>query len=102
MEWLQVSVSTTSECSELVAMILYEAGSDGVSVKDDADIKELVAKKLSWDYVDESLLNKGDGKALVNGYFDVNFDVKKLYAALEELKKTAFFPPAVLKSPLRK
>lgn len=96
MEWLQVSVSTTSECSELVAMILYEAGSDGVSVKDDADIKELVAKKLSWDYVDESLLNKGDGKALVNGYFDVNFDVKKLYAALEELKKNCVFPTGSL------
>lgn len=96
MEWLQISVSTTSECSELVAMTLYEAGSDGVSIKDDADIRELIEKKLSWDYVDESLLHSGDGKALVSGYFNTDFDVSKLYDALDALKENCVFPTGSL------
>ena len=73
MEWLQISVSTTSECAELVSMIMYDAGSEGVLVMDDADVKELVEKKLNWDYVDEKLMRSLTGKAVVSGFFSVDF-----------------------------
>ena len=91
MEWLQVTVSTTGECSELVAMILYDAGSDGVLIKDDADIRELIEKKLNWDYVDENLLRANDNKALVSGFFHVGFDTSGIHSALENLKKNSVF-----------
>lgn len=96
MEWLQVTVSTTGECSELVAMTLYDAGSEGVLIKDDADIRELIEKKLNWDYVDESLLRANDNKALVSGFFPVGFDTSGIHAALDELKKNSAFPTGSL------
>ena len=96
MEWLQVTVSTTGECSELVAMTLYDEGSEGVLIKDDADIRELIEKKLNWDYVDESLLRANDNKALVSGFFPVGFDTSGIHAALDELKKNSAFPTGSL------
>lgn len=96
MEWLQVTVSTTGECSELVAMVLYDEGSEGVLIKDDADILELIEKKLNWDYVDESLLRASDNKALVSGFFPVGFDTTGIHAMLDDLKKNSAFPTGSL------
>ncbi len=91
MEWLQITVATTSECAELVAMLLSDLGSEGVSVRDDADIRELIEKKLNWDYVDESLLRASEGKALVSGFYAPDFDVKAVYDALDEFKADCVF-----------
>lgn len=96
MEWLQITISTTRECSELVAMLLYDAGSEGVLIKDDADIRELIEKKLNWDYVDESLLAANDNRALVSGFFPVGFDVCGIHSALCELRKRSIFPTGSL------
>lgn len=92
MEYLQITVATTSEAADLVAMILTDAGSEGISIKDDGDVKELIEKKLNWDYVDENLLNFTENKALVSGFFDVKTNVNAIYAALEELKKNSVLP----------
>lgn len=89
MKYLQVTVSTVSEASELVAMIMYENGSEGVAINDDADVRELIEKKISWDYVDEKLLECCSNKALVSGFFDVGCDVSKITKGLQELKERA-------------
>lgn len=96
MEWLQITISTTRECSELVAMLLYDAGSEGVLIKDDADIRELIEKKLNWDYVDESLLAANDNMALVSGFFPVGFDACGIHSALCELRERSIFPTGSL------
>lgn len=96
MEWLQITISTTRECSELVAMLLYDAGSEGVLIKDDADIRELIEKKLNWDYVDESLLAANDNRALVSGFFPVGFDACGIHSALCELRERSIFPTGSL------
>lgn len=92
MEWLQISVSTTSECAELVSMIMYDAGSEGVLVMDDADVKELVEKKLNWDYVDEKLMRSLTGKAVVSGFFSVDFSAAEIERGLASLKENSVFP----------
>lgn len=89
MKYLQVTVSTVSEASELVAMIMYENGSEGVAINDDADVRELIEKKISWDYVDEKLLERCSNKALVSGFFDVGCDVSKITNDLQALKERA-------------
>ena len=91
MEWLQISVSTTSECAELVSMIMYDAGSEGVLVMDDADVKELVEKKLNWDYVDEKLMRSFTGKAVVSGFFSVDFSAAEIERGLASLKENSVF-----------
>lgn len=92
MDYLQITVSTVSEGSELVSMVLYDCGSDGVSIIDDSDIAELIAKKLNWDYVDDNLIKSLNGKAIVSGYFPLDFDVSQVFNALDELKKVSVIP----------
>lgn len=89
MEYKQITISTVSEGAELVSMVLYDCGSDGVSIIDDADVRELITKKLNWDYVDENLVKQATGKAFVSGYFPVDYDVTTVYDALDELKKNS-------------
>ena len=92
MEYLQITVSTVSEGADLVAMVLYDLGSEGVSIRDDSDVKELIDKKLNWDYVDEKLMSSLTGKALVSGFFATDFEVNAVYNALDELKSQSEIP----------
>ncbi len=89
LKYLQVTVSTLSEASELVAMIMYDNGSEGVSINDDADVRELIEKKISWDYVDEKLLECCSNKALVSGFFSTDCNVSAIYEDLRALKERA-------------
>ncbi len=92
MEYLQITISTVSEGADLVAMVLYDLGSEGVSIRDDADVRELIEKKLNWDYVDESLLKSTSGRALVSGFFSLDFDVQTAYNELDSLKEQSEIP----------
>ena len=73
-------------------MIMYDAGSEGVLVMDDADVKELVEKKLNWDYVDEKLMRSLTGKAVVSGFFSVDFSAAEIEHGLASLKENSVFP----------
>ena len=62
MKWQQITVTTTTEGSDLVSSVLYDYGSDGVSIADKNDVLALIKEKKNWDYVDDDLLNPGDGR----------------------------------------
>ena len=89
MEWLQVIVTTSSQCADIVAMILSEIGSDGTCIKDKRDVEEVLKSKRSWDYADDSLLNLTDERVFVYGFFPQGFDTLKVASALDDLKATA-------------
>lgn len=92
MKWQQITVTTTTEGSDLVSSVLYDYGSDGVSIADKNDVLALIKEKKNWDYVDDDLLNPGDGKVLVSGFFAEDFNPAELYSALVALKEDSFFP----------
>ena len=92
MKWQQITVTTTTEGSDLVSSVLYDYGSDGVSIIDKNDVISLIKENKNWDYVDEELLNPGDGRTLVSGFFAEDFDPTDLYAAMEELSRDSEFP----------
>ena len=58
MKYKEITVNTTTEASELVADVLYSAGSNGVSIFDKEDFINLMKSDVIWDYVDESVLEK--------------------------------------------
>lgn len=92
MKWMQITVATTTEGSDLVASVMCDFGSDGVSIVDHNDVVELIHNNQNWDYIDESLLNQSNAdKALVNGFFDENFDTSGIISALEKLKTESVF-----------
>lgn len=57
MKYIELTIRTTSEASELVADILWNYTEGGVAVSDSADVIALQAGKTGvfWDYLDESL-----------------------------------------------
>lgn len=48
----QITVDTTTEGSDLVAMILTDCGSEGVSIYDSKDILDLIKSDVIWDYIE--------------------------------------------------
>ena len=55
MQWVQITVTTSSECADIVAMLLMDLGSEGTSVKDRRDVEDVLSSKRNWDYGDDSL-----------------------------------------------
>lgn len=68
MKWIEVSIKTTTEAIEAVSNVLYDAGISGVVIEDPYDISLLDGDDISWDYVDESVLQSDYEGAIVKGY----------------------------------
>lgn len=100
MEWLKVTVTTTSECADIVSLILLDAGSEGVSVADKEDVKRVLESKDSWDYADESLTDLSDERVFVSGFFPSDFSVENMESALARFKTTSVFPTGSLETAL--
>lgn len=94
MKYKEITVNTTTEASELVADVLYSAGSNGVSIFDKEDFINLMKSDVIWDYVDESVLEKNE-VVKVKGYFEENgFDAvkKAIDGELSLLRERSAFP----------
>ena len=89
MQWLKVTVGTTTECADIVSLILMDAGSDGVSVLDVNDVKDVLRDKNSWDYADDKLLNASDEEVFVSGFFGKDFDMEALKQSLDEFRENS-------------
>ncbi|WP_406542174.1 50S ribosomal protein L11 methyltransferase [Clostridium ljungdahlii] len=68
-EWIEVSITTSSEAVEAVSGILYNTEVKGVSIEDSQDVEFKKKHPEDWDYFDESLLKIKDGTAVVKGYY---------------------------------
>ncbi len=69
MKYIELTVHTTSEASELVCDVLWNYTEGGVAVSDVADVVALQNGKsgVFWDYLDESLQSRGTD-ALVKAF----------------------------------
>lgn len=93
MKYKQITVNTTTDGSDLVAMVLYDCGSDGVSIYDSKDILELIKSDIIWDYIEPAVLEQSP-IVKVKGFYDVeNFDsiYVNVLDGLEELKQNSPF-----------
>ncbi|MCC5910331.1 MAG: 50S ribosomal protein L11 methyltransferase [Clostridiaceae bacterium] len=75
MEWIEVSIKTTTEAVEAVSNILYDAGVQGVVIEDPHDLVMMKREEGSWDYVDETILDNGYEGAIVKGYLPQTADL---------------------------
>ena len=56
MDWIQVSIYTTSEGIEPVSGRLLQLGISGIEIEDEADFYDFLENNQQyWDYVDEDL-----------------------------------------------
>ena len=57
MEYVELTVHTTSEASELVADVMWQFTEGGVAVSDAKDVAALIRGETGvyWDYIDDDL-----------------------------------------------
>ena len=67
-EFIELTVSTTHQGSELISDMLWDYTDAGVVIFDLEDVIELDRTGRAWDYADESVFNK-DKTVLVKAYF---------------------------------
>ena len=67
MKYIELTVHTTSEASELVADVMWQYTEGGVAVSDARDVAALMRGEsgVYWDYIDESIANSRTEDVLV-------------------------------------
>lgn len=80
-DFIEITVHTTHEGSELVSDVFWEFTDGGVAISDFNDVVELSKSGKTWDYIDDKVLTE-DKTVLVKGY--VSKDLKDQIGALEK------------------
>lgn len=85
MQWLEVTVKTTSQGIEQVADALTAAGFDSLVVEDQAELEEFLDdNRAYWDYIDETLERKLQGLSQIRLYIQRDEQENALLARLEK------------------
>lgn len=69
MDWVEITVHTTTEGADIVSQALMDAGSSGVSIEDKNDFDENQRAPGQWDLIDEQVLINMPDDVLVHSYF---------------------------------
>ena len=69
MQWIELTVITTTEAADIVANALEDCGSYGASVKDPADLEAMQRPEGFWDMIDESVYADFGDTVRVTGFF---------------------------------
>ena len=88
-EYVELTVTTTHEGSEIVADALWEYTDSGVVISDVQDVIELSKTGKTWDYMDDNVLSR-DKTVLVKAYYEVTAShivIHEIERKLEELRK---------------
>lgn len=92
MDWIELTVLTTTEGSDIVSAHLIEAGSAGTVIEDRNDIKLNQRPEGRWDIIDEDVILKMSEDVKVTGYYPVDervqgaiSDVRARLAALKAM-----------------
>ncbi len=98
-KFIELTVSTSHECAELVSDIMWNYTDLGVAVSDIQDVIDLECNGKSWDYADESIYN-ADKTVLVKAFFPVEerVTITRVEQDLQALKQNASFPTGSLET----
>ena len=104
MKFIEFTVHTTTEGSELVADIFWNYTNYGVTVCDYNDIVALQSdKRTFWDYMDDDVA-RPSGDVLVKCFLPVDIadeNIRSILGDIEELKERSAFPLGTLETARR-
>ncbi len=73
MDWIQVTVYTTTEGIEPVSGRLYQLGVTGIEIEDESEFYSFLEEtRGTWDYVDDDLVERMKGETKVKIYLSDN------------------------------
>lgn len=97
MDWIQITIYTTSEGIEAVSGRLLQLGIYGIEIVDEKDFKDFLEENKSiWDYVDDDLIKEKEGETCIKTYIsatdpDTLSAIKTSMAELKEYDKDGDF-----------
>ncbi|MCD8390664.1 MAG: 50S ribosomal protein L11 methyltransferase [Firmicutes bacterium] len=84
MDWLKVTIYTTSEGIDPLSGRLYGLGITGLEIEDERDFKDFLENnKQYWDYVDEDLIKEKSGETKVSVYVNDNAAGNEMIIAIK-------------------
>lgn len=72
MDWMEYTVLTTTEGSDLISQILMDAGSTGTMIEDKNDVALNQRPEGQWDIIDEAIAQRIGDDVKVTGYYEVD------------------------------
>ena len=88
MDWMEYTVLTTTEASDLISQILMDAGSAGTMIEDKNDVAANQRPEGQWDIIDEAIAQRIGDDVKVTGYFEVDDRLSDRVAFIEgELRR---------------
>ena len=88
MKYIELTIHTTTEASEIISDIMWNYTDDGVTICDRADIIALQTAKEStfWDYMDDELTENKPSDVLVKCYVAEDIAAETLPAILRDVQ----------------
>ena len=90
MDWMEITVLTTTAGADLVSQILMDAGSSGTMIEDKNDVAANQRPEGQWDIIDEAIAKRIGDDVKVTGYYEVdatlNDRVRMIEAEIRRVK----------------
>ena len=86
MQWVELTIRTTTQGADAMAQVLMDEGIAGVSIEDAADLQLYRRKSDEWDYIDETIFADHGDVVYVKGYIAME---KKVYGAINSIMERA-------------
>ena len=84
MNWNEISVSTTTQATEIISKIFIEIGSKGVMIEAPSDFQYQTKDELAWDYIEKEVFDYGHEDVKIIGYFSQEEDIEQKINDLKE------------------
>ena len=84
MNWMEYTVLTTTEASDLVSQILMDAGSTGTMIEDRNDVAANQRPEGQWDIIDEAIAERIGDDVKVTGYFEADDKLRDRLLFIEQ------------------
>ena len=87
MQYIELTIHTTSEASEIISDVMWGYTDFGVTICDRADIIALQTSKTTtfWDYMDDELTQNKQSDVLVKCYVAVDEADRVLPAIMQDI-----------------
>ncbi len=72
MDWMEITVLTTTAGADMVSQILMDAGSNGTMIEDKNDVALNQRPEGQWDIIDEAIAQRIGEDVKVTGYYEVD------------------------------
>lgn len=82
MKWFEISIATTSEGTEIMSELLFEAGAKGVVIEDKEDLLRFIKDGEGFDYAEAELADKYDSAVKVKGYLPDDSGINDLISSI--------------------